>query len=243
MEELIRKCRELRLRSWTDNLERVMEDAAQKNWTMTRSLEHLLNLELEKRRQARVNNCFKSSRLDEKQTIDRFDFAFHASRKEQKARILRLLDLDFIKEKRDVIFIGNTGLGKSFLAKCLAYAATQDGIKTLFTSTIEMINQLIAAEAEKNLLKKLHYYQSFDLLVCDEIGYLSLGTQGSNLFFQVITARHQKKSTAITTNLPFSAWGSVFESTPVATVIVDRLVFRSEIIILEGPSYRTKDHR
>jgi len=243
MDELKRKCRELRLKSWTDNIEQTLQDAAQKNWTMVRTLEHLLSLELEKRRQVRVNNCLASSRLDEIQTIDRFDFAFHPSRKEQKARILRLLDLDFIREKRDVIFIGNTGRGKSFLAKALVYAATQAGIKTLFTTAMEMINQLIAAESEKTFLKKLHYYQSFDLLVCDELGYLSLGAQGSNFFFKVISARHQKKATVITTNLPFSAWGSIFESTPVAAVIVDRLVFRSEIIILEGPSYRTKDHK
>lgn len=243
MEELIHKCQELRLKSWMDNLERVMAAAAQKNWTMAHTLEHLLNLELEKRRQVRIDNCYRSSRLDEKQTIERFDFAFHPSRKDQKARLLRLLDLEFIRDKKDVIFIGNPGVGKTFLAKCLAYAATQASIKALFISTMEMINQLIAAEAEKSLLKKLHYYQSFDLLVCDEIGYLSLGSQGSNLFFQVISARHQKKSTVITTNLPFSEWGNVFDSTAVATAIVDRLVNQSEIIILEGASYRKKDRK
>ena len=134
--------------------------------------------------------------------------------RQQKARILRLLELDFIREKRDAIFIGNTGLGKTFLAKSLAYAATQAGMKLLFYSTMEMINQLIAAETEKTFLKKLHYYQSFDLLVCDEIGYLSLGTQGSNYFFQVISARHQKKSTLITTNLPFQSGAACSRAPP-----------------------------
>lgn len=90
---------------------------------------------------------------------------------------------------------------------------------------------------EKN---RLRYYQSPDLLVCKEIGYLSLGTQGSNLFFQVISSRHDKKSTIITTNLPFADRGKVFDSTTVASAIADRLVYNSEILIMEGPSYRKK---
>ncbi len=116
------------------------------------------------------------------------------------------MDLDFIEKKKDVIMIGNPGTGKSYLAKCIAFAATQAGIKTLFTTAMDMVNHLIAAEADHNLLKKLKYYQSPDILVVDEIGYLPLGQQGSNLIFQVISARHEKKSTMITTNLPFAQW-------------------------------------
>ena len=105
---------------------------------------------------------------------------------------------------------------------------------------MDMINQLVAAEAEHALLKKLQYYQSQDLLVCDEIGYLPLGRQGSNLFFQVISARHEKRSTMITTNLPFAGWGDIFDGTTVATAIADRLVYNSEILIMEGKSYRKR---
>ena len=136
--------------------------------------------------------------------------------------------------------IGNPGVGKSFVAKSIAYAATQAGTKTLFTTATDMINHLIAAEADHSLLKKLHYYQCQDLLVCDEIGYLPLGQQGSNLFFQVISQRHQHKSTVITTNLPFADWGKIFDSTTVATAIADRLVYNSQILILEGSSYRKR---
>ncbi|NVM24012.1 MAG: ATP-binding protein [Desulfobacterales bacterium] len=105
---------------------------------------------------------------------------------------------------------------------------------------MDMINHLIAADADHSLLKKLHYYQSPDLLVCDELGYLSLGQQGSHLFFQVISQRHQVKSTLLTTNLPFAEWGNVFDSTTVATAIADRLVHNSEVLIFAGESYRRK---
>jgi len=105
---------------------------------------------------------------------------------------------------------------------------------------MDMVNHLIAAEADHNLLKKLKFYQSPDILVIDEIGYLPLGIQGSNLIFQVISARHEKKSTMITTNLPFAQWGNVFDSTTVATAIADRLVYNSEILVMEGSSYRKR---
>jgi DNA replication protein DnaC len=151
------------------------------------------------------------------------------------------MDLEFIRQQKDVILIGNPGVGKSYLGKCMAYAATQAGIKTLFTTAMDMINHLIAAEADHSLLKKLHYYQTQEILVIDEIGYLSLGSQGSNLFFQVISARHEKKATIITTNRPFAQWGEIFDNTTVATAIADRLVYNSEVLILEGPSYRKRE--
>jgi len=192
------------------------------------------------RQKNRIERCFKQSKLYEKTTIDQFDFAFHGSRKNQKSRIVNLMDLEFIRHRKDIILIGNPGVGKSFLAKCMAYAATQAGLKVLFTTAMDMINHLIAAEADRSLLKKLHYYQSQELLVIDEIGYLSLGTQGSNLFFQVISARHERKSSIITTNRTFAQWGEIFDNTTVATAIADRLVYNSEILILEGSSYRKR---
>ena len=240
IDEVIEKCKLLRLKACADNLQNIIEMAAQKNWPSLKIVDHLLALELEARRQSKIILRFKQSKLLQKPTIDQFDFNFHISRKKQKGEILQLLNLDFIGHKKDIILIGNPGVGKSFLAKTIAYAATQAGIKVLFTTAMDMINHLVAAEADHSLLKKLNFYQSPDLLVIDEIGYLPLGTQGSNLFFQVISQRHEKKSTMITTNLPFADWGNIFDSTTVATAIADRLVYNSQVLILEGPSYRKR---
>ena len=243
IDSVIEKCKTLRLKAFAENLEQVLQQASQKNWPALKIIDHLLDIELEARTKSSIALRFKQSKLCEKPTIDQFDFNFHSSRKKQKSRILDLMAADFIGQKKDIIFIGNPGVGKSFLAKCIAYAATQANIKTLFTTTMDLINHLIAAEADHSLLKKLHYYQSPDLLVCDEIGYLPLGIQGSNLFFQVISQRHEKKSTVITTNLPFTDWGKIFDSTTVATAIADRLVYNSEVFILEGSSYRKRDKK
>ena len=240
IESIILKFKLLRLKTCADNILQVTELAKQKNWSALQIIEHLLDLELEAREKNRITLRFKQSKLFEKPTIDQFDFNFHLSRKKQKNRILNLMDLEFIQQKKDIILIGNPGVGKSFLAKCIAYAATQASVKVLFTTTMDMINHLIAAQADHSLLKKLHYYQSPELLAVDEIGYLPLGTQGSNLFFQVISARHEKSSTIITTNLPFAEWGKIFDSTTVATAIADRLVYNSEVLIMEGASYRKR---
>lgn len=240
MEEICEKAKALRLKTIGEQLPQIMDLAGENNWPCLKTIEQLLDLEMETRRQNRIALCFRQSKLNEKPTIDQFDFNHHNSRKKHKTRILNLMALEFLEQKMDIILIGNPGVGKSFLAKAVAYAATQAGKKVLFTTAMDMINHLIAADADHSLLKKLHTYQSPDLLVVDEIGYLGLGKQGSNLFFQVISQRHEIKSTAITTNLPFADWGKIFDSTTVATAIADRLVYNSQVFILEGPSYRKR---
>ncbi len=230
----------LRLKTMAQSLEEVLAQAKAKNRDSLFVLQRLAEIEAECRLQGAIRLRFQQARLNEKITLDAFDFHHHKSRQDQKAQILDLLNLDFVSKQRDVILIGNPGTGKTFLAKCIAYAACNANVKVLFTGAMDMINHLIAAEADHSLLRKLHYYQSPALLVCDELGYLSLGSQGSHLFFQVISARHQVKSTLITTNLPFADWGKVFDSTTVATAIADRLVHNSEVLILGGTSYRRK---
>jgi len=241
MNTVIEKFKTLRLKNCAQNIENIIEQASQKNLSPLQAIERLIDIEIEERDKARMVLRFKQSKLDTKVSIDQFDFNYHKSRQAQKSIILNLMDLEFIEHKKDIILIGNPGTGKSYLAKCIAFTATQAGIKTLFTTAMDMVNHLIAAEADHNLLRKLKYYQSPDILVVDEIGYLPLGQQGSNLIFQVISARHEKKSTMITTNLPFAEWGNVFDSTTVATAIADRLVYNSEILVLEGPSYRKRN--
>jgi DNA replication protein DnaC len=241
MNTIIEKFKTLRLKNCANNIETIIEQANQKNLSPLQTIERLIDIEIEHRDKARKILRFKQSKLDTKVTIDQFDFKYHKSRQNQKSLILNLMDLEFINQKKDIILIGNPGTGKSFLARAIAYAATQAGLKTLFTTAMDMVNHLIEAEADHNLLKKLKYYQSPDILVCDEIGYLPLGQQGSNLIFQVISARHEKKSTMITTNLPFAQWGNIFDSTTVATAIADRLVYNSEVLVMEGKSYRKRN--
>jgi DNA replication protein DnaC len=179
LDTVINKFKILRLKNCAANTEEIIKQAEKQNLSCLQAFDRLLDIEIEARDKARITLRFKQSKLTEKPTIDQFDFNHHVSRQKQKNLILNLMDLQFVQQKKDIILIGNPGVGKSFIAKCLAYAATQNGIKTLFTSAMDMLNQLIAAEADHSLLKKLSFYQTPDLLVCDEIGYLPLGRQGS----------------------------------------------------------------
>ena len=241
IENTIDKLQKLRLNSMADSLADAVEKEKENNHGFLWLLDYLLDLENESRWQRAVENRVKASKLIDKFLPTDFDFKFHLSRQNSRSLIMRLLECDFIHENKDIIFIGHPGTGKTRLAKTIAYQACLKNNRVLFTTAIDMINHLIAAQADHSLLKKLKYYQTPSLLVCDELGFLSLDEQSSSLFFQVLSARHERVSTIVTTNLPFGRWGEIFQSSVIAQAIADRLVKNSEIILLEGPSYRQKN--
>jgi DNA replication protein DnaC len=181
---------------------------------------------------------WRQSARQEKRPIAQFPFAHHQSRTAQKPRLLPLLTLDCLSAHREVLLRGTPGTGNTFLATCLADAACNAKIKGLFPPAIAMIKQLIAAEADHALVQQLPHSSAPDRLGGDALGSLSLGQQGSHLFFQLIRQRHQQHSTVLTTHVPCAEWGKVFDSTTVATAIADRLVPDSEVLILGGTSSR-----
>ena len=169
MDVVIDKFKALRLKNCAQNLADVLEQGTRSNLSPLETIDRILEVEIACRAKARIALRYKQSKLGDKPTIDQFDFKHHESRQNQKNLILSLIDLGFIQVPKDIILIGNPGTGKTFLAKCIAYAATQAGIKALFTTAMDMINQLVAAKTDHTLLKKLQFYQSQDLLVCDEL--------------------------------------------------------------------------
>lgn len=221
------------------NLDQILTEASTKNLSLAAVLESLADLELEARQSRAVERRFRDSRLGTRSSMDSFKFNHDKTRLQAKNRILQLMDLGFVEKGANVIIIGNPGVGKTFLAKILASHICQANHRVLFTTAMDMLNHLLAAQADHSLVRKLKVYTAPTVLVCDELGYLSLDQQTSNLFYQVISTRHAlKRSTVITTNTAFSDWGNILFNTTIATAIADRLVENSEIFLLGGDSLR-----
>lgn len=235
--EIKQKLQSLRLPQMAMELEQVLKESTEKNNSHLTFLERLIDMETEYKRQRSIEYRIYKSKLPELVTIDQFDFKYHKTREQNKQRMLNLLDRSFLETKTDIIFMGQPGVGKSFLAKCIGLECCKFNCNVLFTKTADMINQLMAAEADRSLYKKLDLYRKAQLLILDELGYLSLNQQGSDLLFQVISGRHSVNSTIITTNRTFKDWGEIFYNTTVASAVADRLAANSEVILLER-SYR-----
>jgi DNA replication protein DnaC len=243
MNALEQKLEQLSLTTMSQQLEAQLAEAATRNLSFAQTLESLVDRELEARSQRAVERRFRLSRLPDKPSIDAFHFNTHKSRQQARTRILRLLDLDFVATGANVCIIGNPGVGKTFLAKIIAWRACQANQRVLFTTAMDMLNHLLASQVDHSLVRKLRLYTDPTLLLVDELGYLSLDQQTSNLFYQVISTRHShRRSTVITTNTAFSEWGNILYNTTIATAIADRLVENSEIFLLGGDSLR-KSHK
>ena len=239
MTSLHLKLNQLSLTTMSQQLDQAIADAANKNLGFAQALELLADLELDSRKSRAVERRFRLSRLHAQHSIDSFHFKHHKTRMESKNRIVRLLDLEFLHKGTSVVLIGNPGVGKTFLAKVIGWRACQANQRVLFTTAMDMLNNLNASQVDHSLVRKLRGYTEPSLLIVDELGYLALDQQTSNLFYQVVSTRHgQKRSTLITTNTAFSEWGNILYNTTIATAIVDRLVENSEIFLLGGDSLR-----
>src|SRR5882724_9594215 len=239
MTPLEQKLQKLHLNAISRQIEHMIADAAARNLSVAATIELLADTELDARNGRAVERRFKLSRLQMQPGIDAFHFHHHKSRVQAKNRILRLLDLTFLKQGTNLVLIGNPGVGKTFLARVFGWKACQANQRVVFTTAMDMLNHLLASQVDHSLVRKLKTFTEPTLLIVDELGYLSLDQQTSNLFYQVVSTRHsQKRSTIITTNTPFSDWGNILFNTTIATAIADRLVENSEVFLLGGESLR-----
>ena len=198
----------------SQQLEKTLAEAATRNLSLSATLEALADLELEARRQRAIERRFRLSRLQTQLSIDSFDFHHHKSRLQIKNRALRLLDLDFLQKGTNVVIIGNPGTGKTYLAKILAWQACRANQRVLFTTAMDMLNHLLASQVDHSLIRKLRFYTSPTLLVCDELGYLSLDQQTSNLFYQVISTATVRRRAFSLRPTPRSPTGGTSSITP-----------------------------
>lgn len=174
-----------------------------------------------------------------KKTIDDFDFDFQPGL--SRNLIMDLMTLRFIEKNENIIFVGLPGTGKTMLSTCIGREAASKRVSTYFISCARLLSELRKAFYENRLDKRLKQYCKYKLLIIDELGFLPISKEDSNLLFQLIAARYEKKSTIITTNIEFSKWADTLNDPLIANAILDRLLHHATVIQIDGPSYRTKD--
>lgn len=158
-----------------------------------------------------------------------------------KGAVSELMTLEFITEAVNIVLVGPNGIGKSTIAQNIVHHAVMHGHSALFVNAAQMLGELAACDGDNALRRRLKHYAHPTVLAIDEIGYLSYGNRHADLLFEIVNRRYENKPTIITTNRPFTEWNEVFPNATCVISIVDRLIHHSEIIVLEGESYRIKE--
>lgn len=199
----------------------------------------LLQWEEDERMRRSLERRLKSAQLGRFKALTDFDWKW--PKRCDRSIVESLMTLDFLKDATNVIFIGPNGVGKTTLAKNIAYQALIAGHTVLFATAGRILGDLAAMDSDAALRRRLRRYAAPDFLAIDEIGYLSYSNRHADLLFELLNRRYESKSTLVTTNKPFASWPQMFPNAGCVVSLVDRLVHRSEVIAIEAESYRLKE--
>mgnify|MGYP002516524971 FL=1 len=229
----------LNLTEFRANIEKYISYVESGEKTMIDALYELTELEMELRTKRAMNACVKVANFPYIKRLSDFDFSFQPSI--NREQIMNFKYLQFIENKENIIFIGSPGVGKTHLATAIGIEAASLRTSTYFIGCNDLVLQLKKAHIENRLEQRLKFFSKYKLLIIDEVGFLPLDTESSNLLFQLIAKRYERNSTIVTTNKSLSRWGEIFGDPVIANAILDRLLHHSHVINIVGRSYRTKD--
>lgn len=218
---------------------KLSREAADADENYEQYLLRLTELEVATRSANALTARIKSAGFPVLKDLETYDFALMPSLGKQK--ILELARGQWIAEKTNACFIGNAGTGKTHLSVALGQAACRAGKRVRFFTAAGLVNQLEEAQKQYRLERLLSALDKVDLLIVDELGYLSFSRGGAELLFQVFADRYERGSILITSNLPFSEWNQVFQGERMTAALLDRFTHRCHIFEMNGESYRFRD--
>jgi DNA replication protein DnaC len=236
--ELQANLKALNLSSMARNLEGSLRQAREGGIGYDDFLIDLTAAELQTRAENSLNRRIREAKFPLLKPMETFDLA---AVPELDIRIFRdLAGGGYIREHRNVIFLGRSGTGKTHMATALGIEACKNNFRTRFASCYGLVNELIEARQERALQRLLQRYVRYDLLIIDELGYIPFSKEGSELLFQVLAERHEKGSVMFTTNLGFADWTKVFGDPVMTAALLDRLTHKAHIVSCNWESYRLK---
>jgi DNA replication protein DnaC len=231
--------RQLGLLHTATDLNDFIARATQKRWSPVVQLERLVRAELEARLQHRIERRLRDACLGRFKPMA--DWEWEWPKVIHRPTVDRVLTLDFLAQRENVIVVAPHGLGKTMIAKNLVHQAILAGHSARFLTAADLILDLTRQETARALQHRLRGYLRPSLLAIDEVGYLAYDAHAADLLFQVVSRRYEQKSIVITTNLPFKHWDTVFPNAACAVALIDRLTHHAEIISIEGESYRKRE--
>jgi len=236
---LYEAARKLRLSGLIASLEIRLQEAASHGLSHAEFLELVLQDELAVRDDRRLQRRVKAAMFRELKSLENFDWSFNPSI--NRRQVYELATCRFIREARDVLWLGPPGVGKSFLCQALGYQAIKSGYAVLYRSIFDVVRDFLHDEAMDQEDKVLSRYLKPDLLIIDDMGMKQLPKRSGEYLFEIIMRRHEVRSTMMTSNRPLEDWGKLVGDVPSATAILDRFLHHAELIQITGRSYRLRD--
>ncbi len=230
--------RQLRLSGVLETLEARNRQAIDDKWSFMEFLSRILEDEVERRSQKQLHLRLRRGALNSTKTLEGFDFNFNPNLNRQQ--ILDLATGEFVRQKRNLLVCGPTGVGKSHLAQALGQEAARQGLDVLFMNTQKMLQYLNGGRADGSWERRLATYLRPDLLILDDFGLKPLQAPGPEDLYDVINERYEKGSILVTSNRAPSEWPDLFLDPLLASAGLDRLLDRAEVIIIRGPSFRSQ---
>ncbi len=226
-------------RGVSSRLSDVIAQATEKRWSPMQLVERMVQLEQDDRAQRGLERRVTRSRIGSFKSMEDFDWSWPS--RIDRSRVEECLRLDFLKEQKNVVLVAAQGLGKTMIAKNVAHQAVQAGQSVIFASASQVLLDLAGQESARALDRRLRHYANVNLLVLDELGYLSYDARNADLLFQLVNRRYDRRSLVITTNLGFSEWPTVFPNATSATALIDRLIHHAVILTIDGTSFRRRE--
>lgn len=232
--ELRERAGELRLHGLLAHWDEVFAVPEQARWAA-----QLLEWETGERARRSLERRLRAAHIGRFKPLADFDWSW--PRQCERAAVQDLMTLEFMKDAGNVVLVGPNGVGKTMCACNIGYQAVLAGHTVLFTTAGQLLGDLAALDSDSALRRRLRQYAAPDLLLIDEVGYLSYSNRHADLLFELVNRRYQRNSTVVTTNRAFAEWGEVFPNAACVVSLIDRLMHRAEVVRIEGKSYRQKE--